>query len=109
MGIITAMLAKKNQSPFAGKVITFEDEPQLVDLEDDMTFVEMVRKLEQAPWGGSTDFAKACDLLVDTVREKRLTQDEIPNMLVVSDMQVCFRYFCRFKIQVARADKPYVF
>lgn len=89
MGIITAMLAAKNQSPFAGKVITFEDEPQLVDLGDDMTFVQMVRKLEQAPWGGSTDFAKACDLLVDTVREKRLTQDQIPNMLVVSDMQVC--------------------
>lgn len=88
MAIITATMAAQKKSEFARQFITFEDEPRLVELSEGLGFVEMVQETARAPWGGSTDFAKACELLLRIVHEKRLTQEQIPNMLVVSDMQV---------------------
>ena len=43
--------------------------------------------LAQADWGGSTDFYAVMQLIADVVREKKLGAGEIPDLLVVSDMQ----------------------
>jgi len=43
--------------------------------------------LASAPWGGSTNFEAALKLVLRVVEEKRLPQEDIPDMMVVSDMQ----------------------
>jgi hypothetical protein len=49
--------------------------------------VEKALSLQRADWGGSTDFYKAMHLIADVVRARKLGAGEIPDLLVVSDMQ----------------------
>jgi len=84
MGILCSEICHK---AFRGLVMTFETEPRWVDLKKHGNFAEKVRVLETAPWGGSTNFYGAMLKIGEIVREKRLKQEDIPNLMVVSDMQ----------------------
>ena len=72
---------------FRDKVLTFHERPRWHDLSGETSFVQKVLNLAQADWGGSTDFYAAMQLIADVVREKKLGAGEIPDLLVVSDMQ----------------------
>ena len=43
--------------------------------------------MQHAGWGGSTDFAAACERILQAAEAAKLTPDEIPDLLVLSDMQ----------------------
>jgi len=68
-------------------VLTFTDDARWEDLGGCATFVDKVEKLRSAPWGGSTDFYAAMQRIADVVRKSKLKQEDIPNLLVISDMQ----------------------
>ena len=51
------------------------------------TFVDKVQSLQGAQWGGSTDFGKAMEKIAALVRAERLEQGDVPDLLVISDMQ----------------------
>ena len=84
MGILTSEVT---HSAFRDKVLTFHENPVWHDLSAETTFVDKVKSLAKAPWGGSTDFSQAMGLIAELVRNERLKQGDIPDLLVVSDMQ----------------------
>ncbi len=47
-----------------------------------------VRKTQEAPWGGSTDLVAACELILTKAEAQKLKPDELPDLIVFSDMQV---------------------
>ena len=72
---------------FRDKVLTFYERPSWHDLIGETSFVQKALKLAQANWAGSTDFYATMQLITEIVREKKLGAGEIPDILVVSDMQ----------------------
>jgi hypothetical protein len=72
---------------FRDKVLTFSGNPTWHQLQPDASFVEKVQSLQSAHWGGSTDFAKAMRKIAELVSAQRLEQHDVPDLLVVSDMQ----------------------
>ncbi|GMI32882.1 hypothetical protein TeGR_g9567 [Tetraparma gracilis] len=72
---------------FRDLVMMFHETPSWHDLKGVGTFTEKVRSLQQGRWGGSTDFEAAMMLVADVVKKQGLKHDEIPTLMVVSDMQ----------------------
>ena len=69
------------------KFLTFDTNPSWVDVSDCPDFKSMVAKTRGAYWGGSTNFSLAMDLILQVVIENSLSWDDIPKMIVFSDMQ----------------------
>ena len=84
MGILMSEIC---HPAFRDLVLTFHERPTFHDLSGLTSFAAKVRSLESAPWGGSTNFAAALKLVLKVVEEKRLPQEDIPDIMVVSDMQ----------------------
>ena len=72
---------------FRDKVLTFSEDPRWHQLQPGAAFVYKVQSLQSAHWGGSTDFAKAMRKIAELVSAERLEQHDVPDLLVVSDMQ----------------------
>ncbi|CAJ1938052.1 unnamed protein product [Cylindrotheca closterium] len=72
---------------FRNTVLTFDATPQWFRLEEGDTIVDKVRKLGAAPWGMNTDFAKAYNLVLDVVETNKLKRENMPCLIVLSDMQ----------------------
>ena len=81
------LVSEVTHSAFRDKVLTFDTNPTWHDLSMHTTFVDKVQSLRGAEWGGSTDFAKAMAKIADLVRAERLEQCDVPDLLVISDMQ----------------------
>jgi hypothetical protein len=84
LGILCSELTNES---FRDLVLTFTDDAKWEDLGSCTTFTEKVEKMRRAPWGGSTNFYAAMNRVADVVRKAKLKQEDIPNLLVVSDMQ----------------------
>ncbi|KAG8468151.1 hypothetical protein KFE25_007203 [Diacronema lutheri] len=84
LGILVSELSEPG---FAHRVLTFEAKPRWVDLSSHRGIVAKVRATRDAPWGGNTNFARACDRILDAAVEAKLTPDQIPDLIVFSDMQ----------------------
>lgn len=79
--------ADKAQGPFHGNFITFESNPHFMETKGH-DFVDKVRNIYRAPWGGSTDVEVAFDLMLNTAIRHKCSSDEIPeNLIIVSDME----------------------
>jgi len=50
--------------------MTFTSDPTWVDLSNEVTYIDKIRKIKQAPWGCNTNFYKAVKLLVDTAKKE---------------------------------------
>lgn len=72
---------------FKDRFLTFESEPRWHALDATASPVEKMRAARAAPWGGSTSFAKALDRVLDACVEHKLSPEEIPDLIVFSDMQ----------------------
>jgi len=84
LGILASEVTHES---FRDRVLTFHEEPSWHDLSGKASFVEKALSLEKADWGGSTNFYGAMKLIADVVRAQKLGAGEIPDLLVVSDMQ----------------------
>ena len=96
---LACLLTPLAKGPFKGKFISFETTPRFVNLMVDGPSTTPTRMLEVAnrsPWGGSTNFEKAhqliLDKIVETVGKMGLSYEQACEMLprfflVVSDMQ----------------------
>jgi hypothetical protein len=71
---------------FSDTFITFSTEPEWVSLKG-LTLQEKIKKTRMSPWGGSTDLMKAIEMILDIVVSKGLIENEIPDLMVFSDMQ----------------------
>eukprot|EP00322_Chrysochromulina_rotalis_P022633 CAMPEP_0115868092 /NCGR_PEP_ID=MMETSP0287-20121206/21109_1 /TAXON_ID=412157 /ORGANISM="Chrysochromulina rotalis, Strain UIO044" /LENGTH=644 /DNA_ID=CAMNT_0003322725 /DNA_START=37 /DNA_END=1971 /DNA_ORIENTATION=+ len=84
LGILVSELTAPT---FRDRILTFESSPQWVSLAECHGIRQKVEACERAPWGGSTDFEAACERILETAERARLTADEIPDLIVFSDMQ----------------------
>jgi len=73
--------------PFADKVMTFSDSPALVSLKNCKTLAQKLNTVERMDWGGSTNIAAVFDLILKTAVDNQLKQEDIPDVLIVSDME----------------------
>lgn len=80
--------AEKCSGPYKGHFITFESNPHFIEVEGE-DFVEKVKNMYNAPWGGSTNIEKAFDLMLQVAIRNNLSQEDIPkNLIIISDMQI---------------------
>jgi len=68
--------------------MTFSGSPQWHKLPSDMTFTEKVQSLSRADWGGNTNFEAAMNLIIKVIKRHGLTAEQVPNLLIASDMQI---------------------
>jgi len=80
--------AQRAKGEFKGKVITFSTTPTYVDVSRFKTihgaYTWMVDKMD---WGGSTDVEAVFKMVLNTAVKNKLKQEDIPNILIVSDME----------------------
>jgi len=81
--------SEKAKEPFKNKFITFNNRPEWVELNPNLSFAEKVRVTMKAPWGGSTDFERTMDMVLNICLENELPPEELEDMVlaVFSDMQ----------------------
>lgn len=80
---------------FRDLVLTFETTPRWHKLTASDSIVEKVMSLRRAPWGGSTNFAAAYDQILEVCLQHRLGREDVPTMIVFSDMQFNTAYSTR--------------
>jgi len=84
LGILTSEV---NHEAFRDRFITFHEIPTWVSLKGARGIAENVHVTQRAPWGGSTNLDKAFDLILDAVTSHRLADEDIPDLIIFSDMQ----------------------
>lgn len=92
LGILVSELSAP---PFANRILTFEATPRWVKLDDCEGVVAKVRKAQKAPWGCNTNLVLALDLVLNAAVKAKLTPDQIPDLIIFSDMQ--FDEACGFR------------
>ena len=81
------MISEMTQPAFRDRILTFETSPKWVNLSGDISLFDKVKTLQNSPWGGSTNFEAAINQILEVVVLNRLSQDQIPDLIVFSDMQ----------------------
>jgi hypothetical protein len=84
LGILVSELS---DPAFRDHFITFETDPSWVSLKGINSLFEKVKTTMSASWGGSTNFKAALELILRTAKEHKLSPEEIPDLIVFSDMQ----------------------
>jgi hypothetical protein len=84
LGILISELAAPE---FRNRVITFHEKPNWHAFDHTHTLEQKVRSAMSAPWGGSTNFAAAMQLILDVCVRNRLRPEDVPGLIVLSDMQ----------------------
>merc|ERR1711924_362 len=84
LGLLVSDLADE---PFKHRVLTFESQPRWHKIPSTSSPVEQIRNLARAPWGGSTNFQKAMNLLLTACVEGNVAAEDVPDLIVFSDMQ----------------------
>jgi Mg-chelatase subunit ChlD len=88
VAIALGILVSELTAPaFAHRVLTFESTPRWVELDPEAGVIAKTNVLQHAPWGGSTNFAAACKQILDAAVTAKLKPDEIPDLIIFSDMQ----------------------
>jgi len=81
------LVSEINQPAFRDRFITFHETPTWCNLSGITSLKGKVAKTQTAPWGGSTNFFVALDLICKVVEEYKLPASEVPDLIVFSDMQ----------------------
>lgn len=80
-------LADKTTGPFSGNVITFSDNPELVEVKGE-NFIEKVCNIKNMNWGYNTNIEAVFDLIIEASVCNNLKQEEIPERIfIISDME----------------------
>jgi hypothetical protein len=88
VSIALAFLLSQVNGPFKNKVMTFHSDPRIFDLKGD-TLYQKIMEIKKMPWGGSTDFGKAMDYLLRSLKENGIPGKDVQalSLIVFSDMQ----------------------
>lgn len=79
--------AEKAGGPFANHYISFSAYPQLIECEG-VDFCDKVDRIVRTNLCQNTNIEAAFDMLLNTAMRNRLSQDELPNtIIVISDME----------------------
>jgi len=84
LGILVGELSS---NCFTRSFLTFHSTPEWVNLNECKGLRQKVIKTLNAPWGGSTNFFKAMELILARCVANKLKPEQVPDMIVFSDMQ----------------------
>ena len=88
VSIALGILISEMASPaFRNRVLTFESSPRWHKLDEGSSIVDKTISLSQAAWGGSTNLEAALDRIVEVCEANSLRPDDIPDLIIFSDMQ----------------------
>lgn len=84
------MLSEIASKGFKNRIMTFETKPSWVKLDDSMSFVEKVKIVHKAPWGGTTNFYAALKMILNSCVENSVPNEVVKNLVlaIFSDMQI---------------------
>lgn len=77
------------KSKLGKRVLTFNNTPEWINLDQSKNICEMINTVRRIPWGMNTNFHKAMDLILDGLIEGKVDAEEVDNLIltVFSDMQ----------------------
>ncbi|KAI3858548.1 hypothetical protein MKX03_005596 [Papaver bracteatum] len=81
------LVSEMSQDPWKGKLITFDTNPQFHKIKGDIlrSKTEFIKRM---PWGGSTDFQKVFDQILQVAVAGKLKEEQmIKRLFVFSDME----------------------
>ena len=81
------LLSEITNEYFRNKVLTFSSESEWFDLEPEHDIYRKIKSLKTAEWGMTTDLYKAMNNIGNIVLEEKLEQNEIPQLMIISDME----------------------
>lgn len=84
---LSIYFAERQTGPFKNKFITFSSHPQLVDLGKTDTLFSKVRTCAAYDECSNTNIEATFDLVLATAVKNKMKQEEIPDLLIVSDME----------------------
>jgi hypothetical protein len=78
------------KSKLGKRVMTFSSSPRWVNLEGQDDFTSMVKTLENAEWGMSTNFDAALNMILDAIIEAKMEPEDVEGLTlaIFSDMQM---------------------
>lgn len=82
------LCAKQNNGAFKNHFMTFSSKPQLVEVPENLDIYDTVKFMERAEWGMSTNLESVFDLVLRTAIKNKMSSKDIPNLVVISDMEV---------------------
>ena len=80
-------LSEITHEAFQDMVMTFSRQPKWHRLNPNDTIVQKVRSLARADWCMNTNFEAAYDLILATAEAAKLKREDLPTLVVFSDMQ----------------------
>ena len=83
-----AIYCSEHAAPgFENEFITFSDKPKLVKFNDKMELRDKLNLAYQEADYSNTDIEKTMDLVLQTAVNNHLSQEQIPDVLIISDME----------------------
>jgi hypothetical protein len=98
---------------FRNKVMTFDENPQWVDMDGTESFYEKAHRVKSASWGGGTKIFRAFEMVLHACVQNKVPSREVENMIIAifSDMQIDCHYVkdspFNDKVMVDRIDEMY--
>jgi hypothetical protein len=87
LGLIIAEV--QTSEAWKNRILTFDSNPVWHEIDPKDNLPQKIQKLQNAPWGGSTNLQAAMNLVVNVAKSAKLSQEEMPKQLIiVTDM--CF-------------------
>ena len=84
---LAVYFSERQTGEFQNKFITFSSRPEFVDLSNCKTLQEKLRACHPYDECSNTDIEATFDLVLKTAVQNNLKQEEIPTLLIVSDME----------------------
>ena len=85
---LTVYFSEHSTGGFKDKFITFSSHPETVDLSGCKSLFDKIKLLGTYDDCSNTNLEKTFDLILETAKRNKMTQDKLPkNLLIVSDMQ----------------------
>jgi len=81
------LISEINDEAFKDHVLAFDSTPTWIRFQDTWSLKEKIEHAVKAPWGGSTNFQAACNLILKRLVEYKVPPSEAPkDLLVLTDM-----------------------
>lgn len=81
--------AERNNGPFKDLIMTFNSKPRYVDINNDSSLLNKIRRIVKSDVGLSTNLKAGFDLILNTAVKNNLSKKDMPKALVViSDMEI---------------------
>lgn len=88
VGIMMSEVIAHFDKTLGNRIITYDSTPKWVAFKEEWDFIDKVKHLSMAPWGGSTNYIGAHKLLLELKKSYSIPNNRMPtDILVVSDME----------------------